>query len=277
MMSKILIYVDDLTHLDDYRKVGASAFLFALDGYSVGYQTYSFDEIKNIEVSNKYIILNRVLDCKDVDSLRQILPTIATDPNIKGIVFEDIAVYNLVHDLGLNLETILFQNHFASNVHSVNFWLNRVEMVMLNNEITADEISYILEHANRPVCVHLYGYNQVMYSRRLLLTNWSEEFNISPKFTNILEDKATHVKFRAMENTYGTVMYSDKIYNGSVTMALPHQEKIKYYYVNTTMIPHEQIMTFLKNLENSNINPDNNEDDGFLNKETIYKLKERNK
>lgn len=277
MMSKILIYVDDLTHLDDYRKVGASAFLFALDGYSVGYQTYSLDEIKNIEVSNKYIILNRVLDCGDVDKLRDELKSLISTCNIKGIVFEDLALCNLVKELDLKIETILFQNHFASNVHSVNFWLKRVDSVMLNNEITASEISYILASTEGKVCVHLYGYNQVMYSRRLLLTNWSEEFNIPLKRTNILVDKATKVRFRAMENAYGTVMYSDKIYNGKELLTLPNQEKIKYYYVNPTMIPHKQVMEFLSNLENREIDETNNEDNGFLNKETIYKLKERNK
>ncbi len=276
-MSKILIYVDDLKHLDDYRKVGISAFLFALKGFSVGYRDYDIEEIKNIKVSNKYILLNRVLDCKDVDKLKEILKKVVDTCDIQGLVFEDLALCNLVKDLNLPIETILFQNHFASNVHSVNFWLDRVDSVMLNNEITSSEISYILENAKGKVCAHLYGYNQVMYSRRLLLTNWSEEFNIPPKSTNILEDKATHVKFRAMENEHGTIMYSDKIYNGQELLSLPNQDKIKYYYVNPTMIDHSQVMNFITSLENKGIDVSSNEDDGFLNKETIYKLKERNK
>lgn len=276
-MSKILIYVDDLKHLDDYRKVGISAFLFALKGFSVGYRDYDIEEIKNIKVSNKYILLNRVLDCKDVDKLKEILKKVVDTCDIQGLVFEDLALCNLVKDLNLPIETILFQNHFASNVHSVNFWLDRVDSVMLNNEITSSEINYILENAKGKVCAHLYGYNQVMYSRRLLLTNWSEEFNIPPKNTNILEDKATHVKFRAVENKYGTIMYSDKIYNGQELLFLPNQDKIKYYYVNPTMIDHSQVMNFITSLENKGIDVSSNEDDGFLNKETIYKLKERNK
>ena len=47
MMSKILINVDDAKYIDDYRKAGIDAFLFALKGYSVGYNTYSLEEIES--------------------------------------------------------------------------------------------------------------------------------------------------------------------------------------------------------------------------------------
>ena len=109
-----------------------------------------------------------------------------------------------------------------------------------------------------------------MYSRRLLLTNWSEEFNIPNKNTNIIEDRATKVKFRAMENEFGTVMYSDKIFNGKELLGL---NNVKYFYVNTMLVEHNQIMEFLNNFDFNR----ENENDGFLHKETIYKLKERNK
>lgn len=266
--NNILIYVDDIGHINDYRKAGVSAFLFALDGFSVGYNTYSLEEIKNIDVSNKYIIINRMLDCDDVDNLKNVLRNIK---GIKGIVYEDIAVYRLALDLNLDVELIFYQNHFGTNVHSVNFWLDRVDSMFVSNEITKDEIGLIAKEAIKPVCVNLYGYNQVMYSRRLLLSNWSEEFNVPYKNTNVLEDKATHVKFRAMENKFGTVMYSDKIFNGKDLMELSN---IKFFYVNTMMIEHSIVMDFLRNImAHTSIQ----EDDGFLNRETIYKLKERNK
>ena len=109
-----------------------------------------------------------------------------------------------------------------------------------------------------------------MYSRRLLLTNWSEEFDIPNKNTNLLTDRATKVQFRAMENEFGTVMYSGKIFNGKELLGLSN---VKYYYVNPTMIEHDVVMDFLTNGNHNN----EVEDNGFLDKETIYKLKERNK
>ena len=267
MISNILIYVDDINHLDDYRKAGVSAFLFALEGYSVGYNTYTLEEIEKIDVSNKYVMINRMLDCEAVDGLRGILSNFK---DIKGIVYEDIAVYNLIKELDLDVETIFYQNHFGTNVHSVNFWLDRVDSMFISNEITKDEIKNILDNASKEVVVHLYGYNQVMYSRRRLLSNWSEFFDIDKKNTNVLTDRATKVQFRAMENEYGTVMYSGNIFNGKELLGL---NNVKYYYVNPTMIDHSIVMDFLTNVDHVS----DLEDNGFLDKETIYKLKERNK
>jgi collagenase-like PrtC family protease len=267
MISKILIYVDDINHIDDYRKAGVSAFLFALEGYSVGYNTYTLEEIEKIEVSNKYVMINRVLDCESVDSLKKVLPKLT---NVKGIVYEDIAVLNLIKELNLEVETIFYQNHFGTNTHSVNFWLDRVDSMFISNEITKEEIKNIVDNTSKKVVLHLFGYNQVMYSRRKLLSNWSEFFEIDKKNTNVLTDRATKVKFRAMENEYGTVMYSDKIFNGKELLNI---DNVKYYYVNTTLVDHDMVMDFLTNNEHSS----DMEDNGFLDRETIYKLKERNK
>ena len=107
-----------------------------------------------------------------------------------------------------------------------------------------------------------------MYSRRLLLTNWSENFKLKLKNPNIIEDEATKVRFIAFENEYGTIMYSDKIFNGKELIDLPN---IKYYYVNTMMIDHSDVIAFLKNMQKPY---GIDEDTGFLHKETIYKLKD---
>lgn len=264
-MSNILIYVDKLEYISDYRKAGVSAFLFGLSNYCVGYNTYTLDDIKNVEVSNKYLLINRVLDCKAIDELKVILKDIS---GIKGIVFEDIGLVNVLNDF--DGEKILFQNHFGTNKDSINFWLDRVDSVFVSNEITYDEIDYICKNVKKDVVLHLYGYNQVMYSRRLLLSNWSERFNIEKKSTNVISDISSGIKFRAMENEYGTVMYSQNVFNGSRLLGL---DNVKYYYVNTTMVDHNVIMDFLTNKEHSS----EDEDNGFLDRETIYKLKGRDK
>ena len=265
MISKILLYVDNLKYIDEYREVGVSTFLFALKGYCVGYNTNTLEEINNVNISNKFVLINRVLESKDIDNLREILPKLKVD----GIVFEDVGVYNLIKELKLDIKMILFQNHFNTNSFSVNFWLDRVDSVVISNELTYSEIKEIVNNVSKSVVLNLYGYNQVMYSRRKLLSNFYEEFNISKKNKNVIEDKATHVKFRAFENDYGTVMYSDKIFNGRRLLSL---DNVKYYYVNTTLVDHKDLMSFLNNFDRD-IN--DNEDEGFLDKETIYKLKER--
>ena len=255
MISNILIFVDDLKYLSDYRKAGVSAFLFALEEFSVGYKTYSIEEINNVDVSNKYVIINRILTSDDIDKLKKIIKKFK---NIKGLVFEDVGVYEFLRKLDTNLELILFQNHFCTNSNSVNFWLDKVDSVFISNELTYDEISLITKQAKKSVCLHLFGYNQVMYSRRLLLSNWSEYFALPSKKQNTITDQATKVQFKAYEDKY----------------ELLNLKNVKYFYINTMLIPHQRILQFLKDLNSIDTQ---NEDDGFLHKSTIYKLKERAK
>ena len=266
MISKVMLVVDNLDYLNDYRKVGIATFLFPLKGFSVGYDDYSLEEINEIGVSNKYLLINRVLDCKDIDKLKNLLSELK---GIKGLVFEDIGVYQFVKHLGLDLELILFQNHFNCNTESINFWLERVNSVVVSNELTFEELKNITTRAKSPLVLHLYGYNQVMYSRRKLITNYCEEFKLVNRNRRIIEDVSSHVRFRVFENDYGTVMYSDKVFNGKRLLGL---NNIKYFFVNTTLIDHDRLMKFLNNLNGSY---GDFEDDGFLDKETIYKLKER--
>ena len=265
MISKIIILVPNKEYIKDYRKVGISTFLFALEGYSVGYQTFSIQEIEEIEENNKYLMINRMLDCSDIEKLRDILKNLKT---IKGIIYEDIGVYELIKELKLDLELIYYQNHFGTNINQINFWLDKVDSMFVCNELTIEEIKNILDNANKPLCLNLYGHNQVMYSRRLLLSNWSDNFKIDYKNTNLIEDTATKVKFIAYENNYGTIMYSEKIFNGKELWSL---NNVKYFYVNPMFIEHSKIINYLSNID-EDLAPD--EDEGFLHRETIYKLKD---
>ena len=262
MKNNFIINVDKIEYIKEYKECGITTFLFALKDYSVGYNTYSIEKINNIDEENKYLLINRVLDCQAIDTLKELLPKIK---NIKGIFYEDIGIINIVKDP--NIELILFQNHFNTNTYSINYWLNKVDSVVISNELTKKEIEYITNNVTKPIVLHLYGHNQVMYSRRLLLTNWSKNFKIVNKNTNVIEDIATKVKFRVIENEYGTVMYSDKIFNGKELLNL---KNIKYYYINPTLIEHNIVIDFLKDMKK---HTNELEDNGFLEKETIYKLK----
>ncbi|MGM9834325.1 MAG: U32 family peptidase [Bacilli bacterium] len=263
MKNKILITVKEVREIEDFKKVGVSTFLFALQDFCVGYEReFSLDEINSIKEENKYILINRVLDCKDVDKLRELL---SGELNVKGIVYEDIAVYQIIKSLKKNVQLICFQNHFNSNIKTVNFWLDRVDSVVICNELSKEEIITLLDGVKKDVVLQVYGHNQAMYSRRLLLSNFTNEFHLEPRSTNTLVEKVTGFTFKALENKYGTVLYSGNIFNGLELLSFP---KVKYYFINTTFISHKDIMEVLENLSSSK------GDRGFLDKETIYKLKE---
>lgn len=261
MKNKIIVNINKTSDIESFKKIGVSIFLFALKDYSVGYPcTFSLEEISNIAEPNKYVLINRLLDCESTSKIKKLL---SKHVDIKGIFYEDIAVYQIVKSLNLDIELIYFQNHFNSNLKSVNFWLEKVDSVVICNELTKDEIKYICDNAKKSVVLQVYGYNQVMYSRRLLLTNYAKEFNLENKNNNILVENVTKLPFRAIENEYGTVLYSPNIFNG---LELTSFNNVKFFYVNTNFINHEDLLLVLSGKKTIG-------DSGFLNKETIYKLK----
>lgn len=264
MKNKFLVNIKKINEIEEYKKVGITTFLFPLHEFCVGYENeFTKDEIANVKEENKYLLINRVLDCHAVDLLYEILKDIK---NIKGIIFEDIALYNIVKNLGLKLELIYFPNHFNTNVKTVNFFLNLVDSVFISNELTKDEVKFITENACKEVVLQVFGYNQAMYSRRMLLTNFSKEFEVPLHNPNTLIEKVSKISFKAIENKYGTVLYSGQIFNG---LELLNLSNVKYFYINTTFLSLKDITNII-----NKVNPELRMDNGFLEKETIYKLKE---
>ena len=261
MKNNYLVSVNNFEEINEYKKVGINTFLFALEDFSIGYlNTFTVEEINNYVDS--YVLINRLLDCRDIDNLKEILPRL----NVKGIVYEDIGVFQLIKKLNLNLELIFFQNHFGTNAQSIKYWLDKgVNAVFCSNELTYKEIELLVNSNKNSVVVQVLGYNQAMYSRRLLLSNYHEHFKLVNKKDCILEEINSKMHFRAVENTYGTVLYNGKLFNG---LRLTNLDDVRYFYINGTFLGVKKVIEYLNGLKTDC-------DDGFLEKETIFKLKEQ--
>lgn len=258
--TKLLVSINNINDIEKYKMVGISTFVFALKDYSIGYEkSFSYEEINSIK-EKKYVIINQVLDNNKIDSLKQILPKL----NVDGFIFEDIGLINLFRDLNIKGQKILFMNHFNCNYESVNLWLDYVDSVFISNELTYDELKEIASKCKKEIVLHVFGYNQIMYSKRKLLSNYYKYNEKKIKLKNTIKDKASEIKFNVIEDNNGTVFLSCKVFDGRSLLVL---ENVLYYYMNTSYINIEDVINFIKGEEVDN------SDDGFLNKKTIYKLK----
>lgn len=257
MKNNYLISINNLTDIDRYKKVGGSAFLFALDSYTIGYNTFTIEEINSIQNETKYVLINRLLSSQDIINIETILPKI----ECLGFVIEDIGLINILRPL--NKKIILFMNHFNCNYVSINEWLEYVDSVVVSNELTEDEIETIVKNTKKPVVVQVFGHNQMMYSRRLLLTNYYQKFNLPYQNNKIIKDKLGNMEILMCENKYGTVGYTPKIFDGRRLLKL---DNVLYFYINTSFIELDTVLDFLNNKEIPN------SDSGFLDKPTIFKI-----
>lgn len=261
-MNKYLILVQNKELIDKVKEVEKATFLFPLKGYSVGYPV-TFD-LNEIDEFGAYILVNRLLDESSILSLRELFQNFPK--NIKGIVFEDLGVMKLVENL--DITKVLWQSHLNASYLSVNGFLKYVDSIMVSTDITLDEIRLIVNKTEKPLVIPIFGYVPVMYSRRYLLSNFNINYDEKVSNPNIIKEEVLKDEFKIYENEYGTVLFSNRLYNGKMLKEFD----ALYYFINSVFLSDEDVINFLKNEELSITS-----DDGFLNKKTIYKLKDGEK
>ena len=245
MKNKLLIRINNLLEIEEYYKEGITNFLFPLSCYSIGYNTYNLDEIKSIKDKynvNVYLLANRVLDNKDCNNFKLIIPKLSF---VNGIIYEDIAIYQMLKNTNINL--IWNQAHFAVNYHSINYWLSKDNIIscMLANELEKSELKTVLENVNKKVILPILGLNMAMYSRRTLLKFYSDTFKT--------------------ENEYGTVLFYNKYFNLIPELDNINDDKILMYYIDPNGLTSKDVIAILKGKK---IDYDNK----FYENKTVYKV-----
>lgn len=257
-MPNFLVLVTEEIKLEKKGKVN---YLFPLKDYCVGFtKEFSLEEIN---MSDSYVYLNRILDTKSIENFQKLLPNLPR--NIKGIVFEDLGIYELIKET--TLEKILYASHANCSIKTINAYLEKMDSVVISPDITEEETKEILKNAKKPVIVYGLGHLPYMYSRRTLNSNYANHFHYQPSSVLELKESITKMPFFAVENHLGTVLYDKKIYNAS---SLQKEKNIKFILINPfqTNLSLEEALTFF--LEN--IGPEFTT--GFLHQKTIYRLKQ---
>ena len=278
-MKKIIIpkNLEQINNLKDYY-----------DGIIVGVEklcmnmptSFTLEEIKGININKEiFVSLNKNMFNKDINLLKETL--IELDKlNIKGILFYDIAVVNLKKELNLKTPLVWSQEHLTTNYLTCNFW-NKYgcDFVYLSNEITLNEINEIKENTKCKTMSTVFGYLPMFVSRRHLVKNYLDTFNIKDNSkVNYLYKEDNY--YQIIDSEDGTIAYSSHILNGIEEMLTI---KSDYVILNSFGIDDDTFIEVLKmynNVNESNVKEYNerinsilNTNKGFLYKETIYKVK----
>lgn len=254
--SKILININNLNEIEEYKKIGINNFLFAVDEYSIGYKTFPLSEIPD----DAYLYINRVMDTNSIDSFIMIIPELK---RFKGIIFEDLGIFNILKNQGYNL--IWFQNHFTTNKASLSYYLNNGCMsAVLSNEITESEIKENITTLPGKLILNVLGKNNIMYSRRTLLTNFNKHASLDDY--NDMELSTGKNTFFARENEYGTLLFNNEYFNYIPLANTLSDEDLMFYLILNLDLKPSDIKKIIEGASFGN--------DGFLNKKTVYKMSE---
>lgn len=259
--NKLLVLVTTDTLVEKIKEESNITFLFPVTSFCVGFpKTFKVEKLPD----NSYIFINRILDDAGIAEFKKLMDNLPQ--NIKGIVFDDIGILNILN-VNKNIEKILYLNHMNCNYMSVTCFLDYVDSVVVSTDITKDEIKDIIKITKKPLVIHLFGHINIMYSRRNLLSNYGVHFNESIKSIETLEETNSKHKIKAVENSYGTVIYTNEPFNN---LDLKDEDML-YGLINTIFLTDEEVIEI--------INSKNNMKDKYpytylSEEETIYKLKE---
>lgn len=248
----------------------------------VNYTKEEIFEIIDICIDNKkeiFISLNKNMFNSDLDYLKEILIEL-DKKEITGIMYYDIAIVNIKDELKLKTSLVWNQEHLTTNYLTSNYWYDfGAKYTYLSSEITIDEINEIKGKVTSKIMINLFGYLPMFVSRRHLVKNYLETFNLTDSSkVNYIEKEGN--KYQIMDTNDGTVAYSAHVLNG-ITEVL--NAKADYMVLNSFSIYDDKFKEVVNMFKT--VNKDNQDDYkekidsmfktnlGFLYKETIYKVK----
>lgn len=266
----------------------SDAILIGIDNLSVNVpDTYSIHEVE--EIIKKYnqievfVALNKNMHKCDLDNLKDAL--IKLDKmNIAGIFYYDIAVLEYRNTLNLKVPLVWSQEHLTTNYATMNYWYNEnVNYTYVSSEITLDEIIENRKNTKMKLIVPIFGYLPMFVSKRHLVENYLEYFNLDKKSSKYeLEKDSKLYPVSIISND--TTIYSSHILNGLSELKVLEENNIEYVTLNSYNIDTSKFIDVLKiyksRLYESEKEIDmvfDNLDKGFLYKETVYRVKKNEK
>lgn len=288
---KLLVGLNTRSILDylDYT----NSFIIGLKDFSINYQEYNVEEIKelreeypNIEI---FVSINKDIFNSDLKELEKNLLELSKI-DIKGILFYDLSVLSIVKRNKLQLPLVWAQEHMTTNYNTCNYYYDKgCEYAYLSSEITIDEISEIKEKSKIKLISFFFGYPDVSFSKRKLLTNYFLYNNLKKEkdWYTISSDEEN--EYFIKENKLGTRILYGKVMNG----IKPFYELINtidYGLLNEELMDHDIFikgLSVFKDLNDGKLSSEeanqriidlvNSDDTVFYYKKTIYKVKDEKK
>lgn len=254
-MRKLVTVTDD-SLISELGNRDDLALVYPLKSFCVGYETmFDAKDIKG------FCLVNRILNDEALDELEDILK----NNDFEGIIFDDLGVIELVKNR--KLTKILLLDHLATNSRSINYYLDYVDSVIVSNDLTKDEIKCILSKAKKPLVVNVFGLKTLMYSRRLLVSNYHKHHNLDndSRIDASIEGKA----FKIVESKHGCKFYAYPYYEA---LELLECDNVMFFWYDAIGLEKNKILNVVNNNDLTGIPTDKL----FLNKKTVYKVSDIN-
>lgn len=297
-MNNIIIPFPNLENFKFFMENDIDGFIMGIDGFSENFNYLVREkELKRIcevlKENNKklYITLNKTYFNDKIESLRSLLHKISK-LHVNAVVFSDMAVLNIVKEDNLDIN-LIWHSKLVANSKTIKFLEKRgIKGFICSDEITIGEYIDVVKNTNSKCFVKLFGYQKMATSSRKLVSNYFKYAKIdrNPKRKYYFKDKNSDDDYIIVESD-NTNFFSGKMLNGLLEYKRLINENINATIIlDDYLVPESafynviEAFVALKNCPNDeefaeklkmvvDSNCYNNTYNGFLNKKTIFKVK----
>lgn len=241
--------------------------ILPLKDYSIGFDVYyTVSEINSLsEKLNISVIINKFLHKEDIKNIINIINELEID-NIKYIFVEDLGLVSLLD----NNKVVVSQNHIINNYDSINYFKSLgYSNILVNNDLTINELKEIISKTSSNLFMYFISKNNLMYSKRRLLTAFSNYKNSDILKKEVITEKVSNHKLIIKEENCGTCIFNKRIFAGNKYMSeLSSVNKI----VNLSNMDEFETKIILKYMDKVNLSDYIEIDDYFLDNVIPYKV-----
>ncbi len=259
--------MNDFYVIPNNKDVVFNNLILPLKDYSIGFDVYyTVSEINSLSKKlNISVIINKFLHKEDIKNIINIINELEID-NIKYIFVEDLGLVSLLD----NDKVVVSQNHIINNYDSINYFKSLgYSNILVNNDLTINELEEIISKTSSNLFMYFISKNNLMYSKRRLLTAFSNYKNSDISKKEVITEKVSNHKLIIKEEKCGTCIFNKRIFAGNKYMSeLSSVNKI----VNLSNMDEFETKTILKYMDKVNLSDYIEIDDYFLDNVIPYKV-----
>lgn len=201
--------IDSYSMFNSYLLVNKNFSCFHFHGLS---NQKCIDLIDKIHSLNKkvYILLDRVMFDENIYKVKRYVKELINH-NIDGYFISDLGLIELFKEIGLIGKVFYYsQTQIVSQMELDAFGSLNLKGVFVSKDYNLD---HALKISNKyPAGINVFGYRNLFYSKRQLLSAYKAEFDEKGKFYHsdkyLIKEKKREIRNPIFENKYGTYIFT---------------------------------------------------------------------
>lgn len=288
---KLAVTPFGLGGIEELSSNGTDIFLVGNKNYG-NRLVYSFSNTEIIEANNLikslnkeiYIVMNYIVHNNNLPELTEFLDFVK-ELDVDGIVFGDLAVYQLAKKIGIEDKLIYSPETLNTNYYDPIFWKKQgIKGITISKEITLEDIKTISEDKLLEISLIGHGHLNMFHSRRPLIENFfkytNKEYDEYVNNNNLkVVEEIRDESYPILQDNHGTHIFRDKslesfkeikILNDYLDVFIIDGVFKDNVYLNKTVKYYNDILNNKVSAEETSKLYEGDHDSGFLYKKTVY-------